>query len=46
MGFDPVYNWTPTEYKRLLTGMDCGEVKVKLIRGMIPCAFAVIKKPL
>ena len=46
MGFDPVYNWTPAEYKRLLTGMDCGEVKVKLIRGMIPCAFAVIKKPL
>lgn len=46
MGFDPVSSWTPAQYKQLLTDMDCGEVKMKLIRGMIPCAFAVIKKPL
>lgn len=46
MGFNPAYSWTPAQYKELLVNMDCGEVKMKLIRGVIPCAFAVIKKPL
>ena len=46
MGFNPAYSWTPAQYKELLTGMNCGEVRMKLIKGMIPCAFAVIKKPL
>lgn len=44
-GFAPEHDYTPQEYKDMLleTGYD---VKAKLIRGRIPCTFAVIKKPL
>lgn len=44
-GFSPEHDYTPQEYKDMLleTGYD---VKAKLIRGRIPCTFAVIKKPL
>lgn len=43
-GFAPEHEYTPQEYKDMLqqTGYD---VRAKLIRGRIPCTFAVIKKP-
>lgn len=43
-GFAPEHEYTPQEYKEMLqqTGYD---VRAKLIRGRIPCTFAVIKKP-
>lgn len=44
VGFAPEHEYTPQEYKEMLqqTGYD---VRAKLIRGRIPCTFAVIKKP-
>lgn len=46
LGLKCAHNWTPAQYKEMLVSADCGEVKMKLITGKIPCAFAVIKKPL
>lgn len=45
IGCAPEHWYTPQEYKDILceTGYD---VKAKLIRGAVPCTFAVIKKPL
>lgn len=44
IGFDPSTNYTPQKYRRMLEGCSCGPVKAKLIKGIIPCCFAVIKK--
>lgn len=44
VGFNPATDYTPASYKKMLTDCGLGEVKVKLIRGMMPCCFAVIKK--
>ena len=44
IGFDPVTDYTPAQYRKMLTDCGLGEVRVKLIRGKIPCCFAVILK--
>ena len=44
LGFSPARNYDPISYRRMLEECGCGEVRAKLIRGMIPCCFAVIKK--
>lgn len=45
LGFDPARDYTPTDYKKMLESYDLGKVKTKLIRGRVPCCFAVMKKP-
>ncbi len=44
LGFNPSCDYTPSSYKEMLKGCGIGEVKTKLIRGMLPCCFAVIYK--
>lgn len=44
VGFSPAKDYTATSLKRLLMECGCGEVRAKLIRGRVPCCFAVIKK--
>lgn len=44
LGFNPSKNYTPSSYRRMLEDCGCGEIRAKLIRGMIPCCYAVIKK--
>ncbi len=43
-GFEPSTNYSPQRYRRMLEECGCGPVKARLIKGMIPCCFAVIKK--
>ncbi len=44
LGYDAVHEYTPAAYKAMLEGCGAGRVKAKLIDGVIPCCFAVIKK--
>ena len=44
LGFRQEQNFTPTSYKAMLEECNMGRVKAKLIEGMVPCCFAVIKK--
>ena len=44
LGFRQEQNFTPTSYKAMLEECNVGRVKAKLIEGMVPCCFAVIKK--
>lgn len=44
LGFDPSKNYSPSSYRKMLEECGCGQVKAKLIHGMIPCCYAVIKK--
>lgn len=44
LGFSPSTEYTPSEYVQMLKNCDCGEVKSKLIKGTIPCCYAVIIK--
>lgn len=44
IGFDPSESYTPAEYKRMLEGCNCGRVRTKLIKGLLPCCYAVIVK--
>ena len=44
VGFDPARDYTPASYKKMLEDSGLGKVKAKLIRGRVPCCFAVIKK--
>lgn len=44
IGFEPITDYTPAQYKKMLTDCGLGEVRAKLIRGKIPCCFAVILK--
>ena len=44
LGFDPSENYTPSEYKKMLETCGCGRVRTKLIKGLIPCCYAVIIK--
>lgn len=44
LGFRPEQNFTPSSYKAMLEECGIGRVKAKLINGMVPCCFAVIKK--
>lgn len=44
LGFRQEQNFTPASYRRMLESYNAGRVKAKLIEGMVPCCFAVIKK--
>lgn len=44
LGFEQEQNFTPTSYRAMLEDCKVGRVKAKLIEGMVPCCFAVIKK--
>lgn len=44
LGFRQEQNFTPTSYKAMLEECNVGRVKARLIEGMVPCCFAVIKK--
>ena len=41
-GFDPIKGFTPESYYKMLKECGCGRVKMKLIKGIIPCCAAVI----
>ena len=42
IGFKPKRGYTPESYYKMLRECGCGTVKMKLIKGMIPCCLAVI----
>lgn len=44
LGFDPEADYLPSEYKKMLEGCGLGRVRTKLIKGLIPCCYAVIEK--
>lgn len=44
LGFSPSSEYSPGEYVRMLKNCNVGEVKSKLIKGTIPCCYAVIIK--
>ena len=44
LGFRQEQDFTPASYKKMLEGCGVGRVKARLIKGMVPCCFAVIKK--
>lgn len=41
-GFNPSTEYTPRSYVFMLKGCNLGTVKAKLIKGMVPCCYAVI----
>lgn len=43
-GFNPSAEYTPRSYVFMLKGCNLGAVKAKLIKGMVPCCYAVIVK--
>ena len=42
IGFKPKRGYTPESYYKMLRECGCGKVKMKLIKGKIPCCLAVI----
>lgn len=44
LGFNPSTEYTPRSYVFMLKSCNKGEVKAKLIKGMMPCCYAVIVK--
>lgn len=44
LGFSPCGEYSPKEYVQMLKNCNVGEVKSKLIKGTIPCCYAVIIK--
>lgn len=44
IGFDPEESYSPSEYKKMLEDCGLGRVYTKLIKGTIPCCYAVIIK--
>ncbi len=44
LGFEPCTEFSPRSYVYFLKGLNLGEVKAKLIKGTIPCCYAVIIK--
>lgn len=44
LGFDQEESYSPAEYKKMLEECGLGRVYTKLIKGMIPCCYAVIIK--
>lgn len=44
LGYEPCTEFTPRSYVFMLKGCALGEVKAKLIKGTIPCCYAVITK--
>ena len=45
LGFDPSTEYTPRSYVFMLKSCGLGIVKAKLIKGTVPCCYAVITKP-
>lgn len=43
LGFSPTADFTPKSYVKMLRDCGCGTVKAKLIKGLVPCCFAVIE---
>lgn len=43
-GFNPSAEYTPRSYVFMLKGCNLGTVKAKLIKGTVPCCYAVIVK--
>lgn len=46
IGFKPAVNYNPELYCKMLAESVSGKVRVKNIKGLIPCCYAVIHKPL
>lgn len=44
LGFSPCGEYSPKDYVQMLKNCNVGEVKSKLIKGTIPCCYAVIIK--
>lgn len=44
LGFEPNAEYSPKEYIEMLKGCKAGDVKNKLIKGIVPCCYAVIIK--
>lgn len=44
MGYDQEQAYSPAEYKKMLEECGMGRVRTKLIKGLIPCCYAVIEK--
>lgn len=44
IGFRPSASYTPESYFEMLRNCGLGRVKMKIIRGKVPCGFAVIEK--
>lgn len=44
IGFNPKKEYTPESYREMLLQYGVGDVRVKLIHGLIPCCYAVIRK--
>ena len=44
LGFDPAASYSPSEYKKMLEDCGLGRVRTKLIKGLVPCCYAVIEK--
>ncbi len=44
LGFEPSTEYNPRSYVFMLKGFGLGRVKAKLIKGTIPCCYAVIVK--
>lgn len=42
LGFRPNREYSPKSYVEMLKGCNVGEVKARLIKGTIPCCYAVI----
>ena len=43
LGFSPSRDYSPKSYVQMLKDCDVGEVKAKLIKGTVPCCYAVIR---
>lgn len=43
LGFNPSSEYSPKSYVEMLKGCGVGEVKARVIKGTIPCCYAVIK---
>lgn len=44
LGFEPNAEYSPKEYVEMLKSCNVGEAKSKLIKGLVPCCYAVIIK--
>lgn len=44
LGFEPARDYAPTDFRKMLESYELGSVRARLIRGRVPCCFAVIKK--
>lgn len=42
LGFSPAHDYSPKDYVEMLKGCNAGKVKAKLIKGTVPCCYAVI----